>query len=105
MSERNEFLGILAGIGLLLACHVVFVGLVFALGIVIAPTTQNYAFVVVWMVGWGGLFLWQLLYALPLILWFRRRQNPAMAKGILICAIATALLNGTCSLLMFGSSL
>lgn len=105
MSERNEFLGILGGIGLLLACHVVFAGLVFALGLAVSSITQDYTIFAVWLIGWGGLFLWQLLYALPLLLWFRRRQNPAMAKGILICAIATALLNGTCSLLIFGSSL
>jgi hypothetical protein len=48
-------------------------------------------------------FLWQLLYVIPLILWLKRQGKIGMMQGVLGMAVVTALLNGGCSLVLFGS--
>ena len=57
----------------------------------------------IWVAGAIFLFLWQLLYVIPLVLWFRRRQYWGLMKGVIIGAVLTALLNGTCYLYFGGN--
>jgi hypothetical protein len=55
----------------------------------------------VWIIGAIGFFFWQLLYVIPLIIWLKRRRKMGMMKGVIIGAVLTALLNGSCYLLWF----
>jgi hypothetical protein len=44
----------------------------------------------------GGISVLQLTYILPVIAYFRRTGSPAIARGLIIGASITFLLNGTC---------
>ncbi len=104
MERKNEFLGIVSGILLLLGMHLIAGLAVFLVSFLIAPLLGGgYAILVVWAFAAISIFLWQLLYVIPLIFWLRRRQRRAMVKGVIICAVLTALLNGGCYLLYFSS--
>ncbi|WP_017297016.1 hypothetical protein [Nodosilinea nodulosa] len=93
----NEILEIVKGMLLLLGCHAIAAAVIFGLGFLVALVGQGgYGFVMVWLVGGVGFLFWQLLYAIPLILRLRRRGHMAMAKGVIIAAVLTALVNGTC---------
>jgi hypothetical protein len=43
-----------------------------------------------------GIGITQLLYMLPTIVYFQRKQRPEMVNGLIIAAAVTALLNGAC---------
>lgn len=102
MERRNEFLGIVSGILLLLGMHLLAGLAVFLVSFPIAALLGGgYAILMVWAFASITIFLWQLLYVIPLIFWLRRRQRRAMVKGVIICAVLTALLNGCCYLLYF----
>jgi predicted Co/Zn/Cd cation transporter (cation efflux family) len=104
MERKNEFLGIVSGILLLLGMHLIAGLAVFLVSFPIAALLKGgYAILVVWAFAAISIFLWQLLYVIPLIFWLRRRQRRAMVKGVIICAVLTALLNGGCYLLYFSS--
>lgn len=45
------------------------------------------------------LFITQLIYVIPLYLFFKRRSNPYIATGIIVGAVITALVNGGCYLI------
>lgn len=45
--------------------------------------------------------LTQLLYVIPFIILYRKRNRPGMVKGLIIGAAITFLLNGTCTALFF----
>lgn len=94
------FLGILATLGM----HGVAVTLTVAIFLLIAAVGQVY---------WAGaaafgailtLFIWQLVYVIPVFLWCRRRGYREFSRGIIIAAVLTALLNGGCSLMIWGPS-
>ncbi len=104
MERKNEFLGIVSGILFLLGMHLIAGLAVFLVSFLIAPLLGGgYAILAVWAFASISIFLWQLLYVIPLIFWLRRRQRRAMVKGVIICAVLTALLNGGCYLLYFSS--
>lgn len=46
--------------------------------------------------------LWQFVYALPLILWFRHRRYVGLMKGVMIGAALTVLAWGACYALIAG---
>ncbi|MEM9006368.1 MAG: hypothetical protein AAGE59_22930 [Cyanobacteria bacterium P01_F01_bin.86] len=92
---------IIQGFLLLIFLHFIAGMIIFALGFIAGTIWQNYIFLGIWVFGALGLFLWQLLYVLPLILWLKRRGKIGMVKGVLIGAVFTALVNGTCYLSFF----
>jgi hypothetical protein len=94
----NPILQILYGILLLLGCHILAVTLIFLLGVLVAVLGGGYAIFAVWIYGFMGFFLVQLLYVIPLILWLKRRGRIGMMQGVIGMAVVTALLNGACYL-------
>jgi hypothetical protein len=103
MSQRNEILNVFLGIFLLLGLHLIAGGIIFGLGLLSGQIFgySNYNYLGIWIIGSWGFFIWQMLYVIPLCLWLRRQQRLAMMKGVIIGAVITALLNGTCFLLLF----
>jgi hypothetical protein len=103
MSQRNESLNIFLGILLLFAFHCLAIVIIFALGLLYGQIfgSNNYNVLGIWMVGVAGFFVWQMLYVIPICIWLKRQQRLAMMKGVIIGAVITALLNGSCFLLMF----
>lgn len=88
-------------------CNVAAVLLI--LGLTLGLTTLGRILDALILIHWaGGIFLfgytfflvWQLLYALPLILRFKRRRQFGMMKGIIIGAAITALVNGVCYIVL-----
>lgn len=100
MSEKNEIREILLGILLLLGMHIIAITAIFFIGLIVAQIYGNYSFLSVWFVGGFGFLFWQLLYVIPVCLRLKRQQRPGIMKGVIIGAVITALLNGTCSLLI-----
>ncbi|MBA3924097.1 MAG: hypothetical protein H0X31_21330 [Nostocaceae cyanobacterium] len=101
MSPRNEIIGIVYGILLLLGMHFLAGIIIFGVGLLVFEITHSpYIYLTIWAGSAVGLFLLQLLYVIPLILWLRRRQYLGMMKGVIIGAVITALLNGGCFLLL-----
>ncbi|MBD1875907.1 hypothetical protein H6F75_20710 [Nodosilinea sp. FACHB-131] len=86
-----------SGMLLLLGCHALAMVLIFFIGMVTESHFGNYSSLAPIVVGLVGFLFWQLLYVVPLITILRRRGRTAMAKGVVIMAVLTALLNGLCS--------
>lgn len=101
MSEKNETREIFLGILLLLGMHIIAIAAIFALGLIVGQIYGNYSFLSVWIVGGYGFLFWQLLYVIPVCLRLKRQQRPGIMKGVIIGAVITALLNGSCFLLFF----
>ncbi|MBD2113396.1 MULTISPECIES: hypothetical protein [Cyanophyceae] len=102
-TPQNEILEIIKGMLLLLGCHAIAGALIFLLGLLVAVIgVGDYAFVIPWFVGAAGFLFWQLLYVIPLVITLRRRGHPDMAKGVIIAATLTALVNGACFVSMYG---
>ncbi|MBD1875906.1 hypothetical protein H6F75_20705 [Nodosilinea sp. FACHB-131] len=102
-NSQNEGLEIVKGMLLLLGCHAVAGALIFLLGLLLAVIgIGDYAFAIPWVIGAAGFFFWQLLYVIPLVITLRRRGRPAMAKGVIMAAVLTALVNGACFISMYG---
>jgi hypothetical protein len=93
----NPKLDVLSGMLLLAACHALMVGLVC---VVYFVGTQ--------LIGSSAMFgvlsllfaisLTQLIYVIPLCLWLRQRRQFDTLKGVIIGAVITVLLNGSCFL-------
>ncbi|MGB8703046.1 MAG: hypothetical protein WCD18_26820 [Thermosynechococcaceae cyanobacterium] len=98
-SEPHEIFEIIMGFLLLCGLHVLAGMLIFGLGFLASAIFGGYSFAPVWMVGSMGFLFWQLLYVLPLINWLKRRGKIGMMKGVIIGAVLTALLNGSCALM------
>jgi len=103
MSNHNELFETLKGFLLLLFFHVCTGVIIFLLGWLIdwlssSPRNYlgNYTFLGVWIIGAMGFLFWQLLYVIPLIIWLKRRRKMGMMNGVIIGAVLTALLNGSC---------
>ncbi|HEY9623006.1 MAG TPA: hypothetical protein V6C78_21800 [Crinalium sp.] len=97
-TESNEIQEIIKGILLLLLFHILAGAIIFLLGFLIGFITGGYSIFVVWIVGSMGFLFWQLLYVIPLVLRLKRRGKIGMMKGVIICAVFTALVNGACFL-------
>lgn len=98
MTERNEPLGIVLGILLTLGLHVLMVGIIWLLAAWVDASKGGYAGLGVLVIGIAGFLFWQLLYVIPLVIWFQRKRHTGMLKGMVITACLTALLNGLCFL-------
>ncbi|OUL24708.1 MULTISPECIES: hypothetical protein [unclassified Nostoc] len=103
MSQRNEILNVFLGIFLLFGLHIIAIAIIFLLGWIYGQIFgySSYNYLGIWIIGAWGFFIWQMLYVIPLCIWLRRQQRLAMMKGVIIGAVITALLNGTCFLLLF----
>ncbi len=101
-APQTELLEIAKGMVLLLGCHALALGLIVALAFLAESIWGLYSGLWPLIVGLAAFFVWQLLYVVPLILWLRRRGRVAMAKGVVIAAVLTALVNGACFLVNFG---
>jgi MFS superfamily sulfate permease-like transporter len=98
MSKNNifrELLEIVKGFFLLLLCHFL-AGIIIGVIGAIVPIVGSIAFL-------GFLFV-QLIYVLPLINYLKRKDKLGMIKGVIICAVITALIYGSCYLLLFSIS-
>ncbi len=84
------------GVFLLFGCHAALLIFFFLLGMVVSVAGGGYLGIGIWIIGAIFLFLWQLLYVIPLVWWFRRRRYWGLMKGVIMGAVLTALLNGTC---------
>lgn len=106
MKKKNELFEVVVGIILILALNIV--ALLFFLSALHAPLTAIFPSlkgsygIPFFMAATGGLSFYQLLYAIPLYVWFRRRRSAAIAKGITLGAVLTALLCGACFLVFLG---
>ena len=101
MSQRNEILQILLGIFLLFGLHLIAGAIIFGLGLLAGQIFgySSYSYLGIWLIGGLGFFIWQLLYVIPLCIWLRRQQRLEIMKGVIVGAVITALLNGSCFLL------
>jgi hypothetical protein len=98
-TEPNEIVEIIKGFLLLFFLHNLAGMLIFGMGFIIGAIFGGYSFASVWIVGGMGFLFWQLLYVLPLINWLKRRGKIGMMKGVIIGAVITALLNGSCAVM------
>ena len=82
----------------LMVCHAIALILLTAVSFQIGRTTES----LVWRVTWlmiSLLGLTQAIYVVPLCIWLRRKRRLATLKGILLAAVLTLLVNGSCFLL------
>jgi hypothetical protein len=114
MTRRNSPDGIALGILLVFGLHIVALLAYFALLLVISwlasvlsypPILKalegNYYFLI--PLFFPGLV--QLVYVVPLALRMRRRGNTELMKGVIVAAVLTALLNGSCFLWLYVASM
>jgi len=102
MSHRNEIMGIVPGIFLLMGLHLA----ALILGSILGPiliSIGGIGYYIASFLGFGifGIGIAQLIYVVPAIIVLRRRREFALLKGLIIGAIITALLNGGCWLLIY----
>lgn len=98
MSQQNQFWGVFQGILLLIGMHAVAILIIFAISYVLQITQGGYAGLSFFFM-LAALFLIQLLYVIPVCIWLKRKGKPLMMKGVIIGAVITGLLNGSCFLL------
>jgi hypothetical protein len=96
--KKNEPFEVLKGFLLLCFFHYIAGVVIFVLGSAIGLIVGGYAVFYAWIVGGMGFFLWQLIYVLPLTIRLKRRGKIGMMKGVIIGAVLTALMNGSCYL-------
>ncbi|MEG4632070.1 hypothetical protein QUB56_21170 [Microcoleus sp. AR_TQ3_B6] len=101
MSPRNERMGIVSGIFLLIGLHIaaVILGIIILLIHFYIVGQDNYLTLLLLGIFFGGVGIVQLIYVIPAIIFLRRRGEFALLKGLIIGAVVTALLNGGCWLL------
>jgi len=100
MSHRNEVMGIVSGIFLLMGLHLAAI----ILGIIISSISiGGIGFYIASLLNlvFLGIGIAQLIYVVPAIIFLRRRREFAVIKGLIIGAIITALLNGGCWLFIY----
>jgi hypothetical protein len=97
MVRSNPKLDVLVGIILLVLCHAIAGVLGYALyrlGLQVWSADQMFFLLLAGIL----IGITQLIYVVPLCLWLRRRRQFETAKGVIIGAVITFLLNGSCFL-------
>lgn len=94
MQRRNEVRDILSGVFLLLGLHIAVIAILAVITYLLNSFTNILIQILFFAVFGIGLF--QLLYAIPVVIWFNRKRQWALMKGVIIGAVITALLNGAC---------
>jgi hypothetical protein len=98
-NRSNRFLDFIGGLFLVAGLHFVFlivwIGIAYVLVLTIPFFNQYYN---VFFLGIPLFFLGltQILYLLPAMLYFSKKQRDEVAKGIVCGGVVTALLNGSC---------
>jgi hypothetical protein len=98
-NRSNRFLDFVGGLFLVAGLHIVFlivwIGISYLLILAIPFFNQNYN---VFFLGIPLFFLGltQILYLLPAMLYFSKKQRDEVTKGIVCGGAVTALLNGSC---------
>ena len=99
MSQSNSALNVFIGIMATFISHAVVLTLLGILANLLdSSTLGGIAFF-----GIFGIGLAQLLYILPLIIWLRRKGRNDTMKGVIIGAVITLLLNGSCFVLFWSN--
>ena len=105
MSQRNEVSQIILGFFMLIAFHIIVIISVVLIGSLLSALFSQLnisavppiiVFIIIASIFGIGLF--QLLYVIPLIWRLRQQERWGVMKGVIICAVVTALLNGGCFL-------
>lgn len=91
MARRNEFLGIILGILLLIGLNILIPAIVVWSNGGILFSSASVAFFAVFGIG-----IFQLIYVIPLAIILSRRRSWGTMKGLIIGACLVALLNGGC---------
>ncbi len=99
MAIRNEFIGIIYGILLLLGMHAIAIVAIFILGFVLFSNTPGYGILAFWIYAAFSFSLIQLLYVIPVVVKLKQRQKWGIMKGVIIGAVITALVSGGCFLI------
>jgi amino acid permease len=105
MSRRSEISNIFIGIVLLILCHLAYLmlaGLIVYLLASMPNTDISQKVNTVLGISVLGIGLTQALYVVPLCLYLSKRRQHTVVKGVLIGAVLTMLLNGSCFLLFHG---
>lgn len=99
MGQHRKYRDIWSGIAVLIAMH--FIGLIafFLFGMLLRLTGYEWGDIYAIIYGFCSLFLWQLLYVIPWLIYLKRKRFFAAAKGVIIGAVITALLSGFCCIL------
>jgi hypothetical protein len=105
MSPINEIGQIILGFFLLLGMHIAAIAagsfLVAIVSTISSPLTNSLALILLYCL--MGIGLSQLLYVVPIAIILSRRRQWGLMKGVIIGAVITALLNGGCWLVFYGS--
>ena len=100
MSHRNEVMGIVSGIFLLMGLHLAAIILGIIISSIFIGGIGSYIASFLGL-GFFGIGIAQLIYVVPAIIVLRRRREFGVVKGLIIGAIITALLNGGCWLFIY----
>jgi hypothetical protein len=100
MSHRNEVMGIVSGIFLLMGLHLAAIILGIIISSIFIGVVGSYIASFLGVV-FFGIGIAQLIYVIPAIIVLRRRRHFAVLKGLIIGAVITALLNGGCWLVIY----
>jgi hypothetical protein len=101
MSQQNEFREIVGGFLLAIGLNIgaaIFFGLIASL----FGSLQLFNIQILFLLLIFGIGLSQLIYIIPIVVRFSRRQQWGRMKGVIIAAVFTALLNGSCFLALPG---
>ncbi len=96
MSYRKGRLDVLKGILLLFGGHILVIAVLWTLAYLLSLLFNRFILHPVATFFLFGIGLAQFLYAVPLYFRLMRRGHVEMAKGVVIGAVITFLLNGSC---------
>ncbi len=95
-NSTRDFIGGLVLVPLLhTAFSIIWCGIAALLTIAIPFFNRDYNFFILF-IPIAALSLTQIIYLIPIYIYFARRQRPEVGKGIILGAIATLLINGAC---------
>jgi heme/copper-type cytochrome/quinol oxidase subunit 4 len=96
MADRNEIRTVLISTLLYLGFNAILAAIAFLLitNLYSSPSFGSASLLFIWFI--AGIGLCQLVYAMPIILLLEQQGRSAVAKGVIIGAVITALLNGGC---------
>jgi len=92
MSRRNEVVEIIVGIVLTLVMHCLVLAALIFTSPYLPYFNRDYNFFLIP----ASIGLWQFFYIIPLIFLLKKRQRWGVMKGVIACAVLTALINGGC---------
>jgi len=96
MKQKRKGIQILAGMALLGVAHILLWLLSYLMVSVSSRSRLVGELQTVALFLFFGIGISQLLYAIPLCFWLGRKQQLGMRSGVIIGAVLTLLLNGSC---------